>query len=147
MNDWGLNDWRFGFDQAKQRFGVCRHSRKEISLSAPLVSLNDEAQVTDTILHEIAHALAGPAAKHGPVWKAFAVKVGANPSRCYDSAAVVTPAAPWLLVCDTCGHTIERHRRSKARGACPACCRRYAGGRYDARYVMRWTRNTTRKVV
>jgi len=39
-------------------------------------------QLTDTILHEIAHALAGPAAKHGPAWKAIARRLGATPKSC-----------------------------------------------------------------
>ena len=39
-------------------------------------------QVTDTILHEIAHALAGPGAGHGPAWKATASRLGATPKSC-----------------------------------------------------------------
>lgn len=39
-------------------------------------------QVTDTILHEIAHALAGPAARHGPAWKSIARRLGATPKSC-----------------------------------------------------------------
>ena len=35
--------------------------------------------VTEVILHEIAHALAGPEAGHGPEWKAIAIRLGARP--------------------------------------------------------------------
>ena len=35
--------------------------------------------MTDTILHEIAHAIAGANAGHGPVWKAVAKRIGAAP--------------------------------------------------------------------
>ena len=51
-------DWLFEFDRSKVRFGRCHYGRKEISLSRHLVELNDEAEVRETILHEIAHALA-----------------------------------------------------------------------------------------
>ena len=36
-------------------------------------------EVRDTILHEIAHALAGAKARHGPAWKAIAKRLGATP--------------------------------------------------------------------
>lgn len=147
MDRWNLDDWCFGWDNAKRRFGRCNYQRREITLSRTLVALNDEAQVTDTIRHEIAHALAGYEAGHGPLWRAFAVKVGANPKRCYEAAAVVTPVAPWLLLCDTCGQTYERHRRTKTKAACRVCCDRYAGGRFDARYEMRWVRNSVQRPV
>ena len=55
-------EWSFGFDRSKVRFGKCDYRRKRISLSSHLVDLNDEYSVRDTILHEIAHALA-PAAR------------------------------------------------------------------------------------
>ena len=57
MNQHGLYDWTFMFDDAKLRFGQCRHRSKEISLSRELTELNDVVHVKDTILHEIAHAL------------------------------------------------------------------------------------------
>ena len=50
--------WSFGFDRSKVRFGKCNFANKEISLSRYLVELNDENEVRETILHEIAHALA-----------------------------------------------------------------------------------------
>ena len=51
--------YRFKFDNAKRRFGLCSYRRKEISLSKPLASnnLDNFFQINDTILHEIAHAL------------------------------------------------------------------------------------------
>ena len=38
-----------------------------------------EAEIRDTILHEIAHALAGPEARHGARWKAIARRIDATP--------------------------------------------------------------------
>ena len=74
--------WSFGFDNAKNRCGQCQHHRRRITLSRHYVRLNDEAEVRDTILHEIAHALVGPGAGHGARWQAQAIRIGATPQRC-----------------------------------------------------------------
>ena len=58
MRKHGLSHWEFGFDRAKRRFGACNFSKKRISLSKYLTEVNEIEQVRDTILHEIAHALA-----------------------------------------------------------------------------------------
>ena len=57
-----LDDWQFRLDRATSRFGSCNHRCKTITMSRLLVTLNDKREVRDTILHEIAHALAGPKA-------------------------------------------------------------------------------------
>ena len=78
--------WVGRFDRARCRFGCCWMMRKEISLSYALTECNDEAQVTDTIRHEIAHALAferyGHGVGHDRRWKAIAAKLGARPQAC-----------------------------------------------------------------
>ena len=53
-----LPTWKFEFDRSKVRFGKCSYGSKTISLSRHLVELNADVEVRDTILHEIAHALA-----------------------------------------------------------------------------------------
>ena len=45
--------WTAGWDRARQRFGACWPQRKRITLSRLLTeTLNEEAHVLDTILHE-----------------------------------------------------------------------------------------------
>ncbi|NBT51009.1 MAG: hypothetical protein EBT12_05555, partial [Marivivens sp.] len=83
------------FDDAKTRFGQCRYTPKEISLSRPLTKANDEEQVRDTILHEIAHALT-PGEGHGNVWKKVAIKIGCDGKRCYDSKSIITPESKYM---------------------------------------------------
>ena len=56
MTEHNLN-WSFGFNQRKRAIGVCIPSKRKIELSIPFVRALDINQVTDTILHEIAHAL------------------------------------------------------------------------------------------
>ncbi len=82
MNRHGLQDWNLHFNAAKTKLGECRQDRKLIRLSRTHAVNDPPDQVTDTILHEIAHALAGPAARHGPAWKAIARRLGATPKSC-----------------------------------------------------------------
>ncbi|HQK32467.1 MAG TPA: SprT-like domain-containing protein, partial [Phycicoccus sp.] len=63
MFEHDLTGWTVVADRAKTRAGVCRFAKRQIGLSRPLTELHSEAEVRDTILHEIAHALVGP--EHG----------------------------------------------------------------------------------
>ena len=40
-------------------------------------------EIKDTVLHELAHAKAGLAAKHGPEWQVWAKRLGAKTERYY----------------------------------------------------------------
>lgn len=140
MAEHGLTTWRFKFDHAKRRFGYCRWHCRTIGLSRYLVRLNDEARVRRTILHEIAHALAGAKAGHGPAWRRQAAALGIEPRRCYSAADTVTVPAPWRGECHTCFHTFPAFRRRHV--ACGRCCRTHNGGRFDPRYLILYTPNT-----
>lgn len=100
--------WTFDWHRAHRVLGRCNFTTKTISLSKVYVSLNDEACVRDTILHEIAHALVGHSHGHDNVWKLKAIEVGANPNRSKD-VAVSAPAA-WTATCPHCGITFKRYR-------------------------------------
>ncbi len=75
----GLAEWSFDYIAAEKKLGVCRHRQRQIQLSRKHALEDSEEQVIDTVLHEIAHALAGPDAGHGPRWKAIARRLGATP--------------------------------------------------------------------
>lgn len=117
MTEHGLaaRGWTGLLDNAERRFGVCRPSRKEISISRTLAALNPEEEVLDTILHEIAHALAtietGENCGHDERWKAICRRIGARPERCYDSDEVVSPEAPWVLAHRVTGEIFSHHHR------------------------------------
>lgn len=109
MEDNGLSGWSFAFDRAKRRCGACFYAKKTITLSRYYVERNDEADVRDTILHEIAHVLAGAKAGHGAIWQMWAIRLGARPERC--ATNVVMPEGNVEGLCDpgcTTRHT--RHR-------------------------------------
>ena len=79
MDRHGLQGWALRFSGARKKLGECRAREKLILLSRTHAVNGPPERVTDTILHEIAHALAGPAAGHGPAWKAIAERLGARP--------------------------------------------------------------------
>jgi hypothetical protein len=123
MDRHGLADWTFAWDRARRRFGSCSVARKRITLSLHLARLNDEPEVRDTILHEIAHALA-PGDGHGQRWKAACARVGAKPERCYREVVdggVVSPKAGLRLGCVTCDWWVGRHRVTWAIQMCRTC--------------------------
>ena len=105
--------WDFHWDRAKRRAGSCRYSLKLITLSHHYVKQNVAERpydVLDTILHEIAHALAGPRAGHGPEWVKACLLVGARPERCYDNS-VVMPRGKYIANCPKCNKEFNRHKR------------------------------------
>jgi predicted SprT family Zn-dependent metalloprotease len=124
--------WTFHFDNAKRRFGYCQYRPKMISISKHLSELNSEEQVKDTILHEIAHALAGPRAHHYAKWRYQAMVVGAKPERCY-SADVVQPPHKWTGTCPN-GHVTKRMKRMKI--SCGRC-----QPTWNPELMFTWTEN------
>lgn len=81
LDEHGLTDWAVRIDNAQRRLGACFYSQKVISLSRQYIAVGTDAQLRDTILHEIAHAHAGHAAGHGQEWKDAAARIGADPTR------------------------------------------------------------------
>ena len=82
MDRCGLDEWTLRFSSATKMLGKCRSQQKLILISRSHAVHDAPEQVTDTIRHEIAHALAGPEAGHGPAWRALARQLGATPRSC-----------------------------------------------------------------
>ncbi|WP_127507112.1 SprT-like domain-containing protein [Actinoplanes solisilvae] len=127
-----LTGWRLVFDNAKTRAGVCRFDRKEIGLSRPLVALYDAEQVTDTVLHEIAHALTGPGHGHDRKWRATARRIGSSGERCMPADAP-SVEGPWVGVCPA-GHRTTAHRRPVRVKSCRDC-----SPGFSASAIYTWT--------
>ena len=79
MDEHGLTGWTLAFIEAKRRLGDCHFQHRVIRISRTLALEGSEEQIRDTVLHEIAHAIAGHEAGHGPLWKATARRIGATP--------------------------------------------------------------------
>lgn len=121
MKQHGLEFWHFEFDNAKCRFGICRHKRRTIGLSRNLVLLNNKEQVKDTILHEIAHALVGPGYGHSWVWRQKALEIGCDGERCYSNDKVNPVVGRLIAKCPNCNHQYYKHRTPKRKLACGKC--------------------------
>ena len=112
--------WGFGFDLSTARAGVCRYDDRRIDLSVSYCLRATRAEIEDTLLHEIAHAIAGHRHHHDAVWKAVARAIGCTAERCHD---VDHTPARWLGECG-CGKQWRRQRLSRRlrRGArCRKC--------------------------
>ena len=73
---------KFAWSNTKLLVGDCVFTSPlhTIRLSRLWVPLLPEEQVTDTILHELAHSKAGWEANHGKIWVYWALMFGANPN-------------------------------------------------------------------
>jgi predicted SprT family Zn-dependent metalloprotease len=129
----GLHDWVIEFGRAKRQFGLCIRSKKTIRLSASLVRLNTVKLVTNTILHEIAHALTKGG--HTQAWKAKALAIGCDGQRCYSAATTRRPIRAWVGHCPRCGKFILRHRRGEM--SCAQC-----DEDFNPAFLFVWTKLT-----
>ena len=107
MRAHGLTGWTFAFNNRKGAFGVCYHDRKQIKLSSILTQHASKAQVQQTIGHEIAHALVGHEAGHGPVWRHQMRAMGLVPDRCGEASdaqkVVLRASAKYVVTCAVAG--------------------------------------------
>jgi len=126
--------WRFEFDNAIRRFGCCKYYSKTITMSRKLTELNDEENVIDTILHEIAHALT-PGHHHDSVWQAKAREIGCDGNRCYSSEEVNIPESRYIAECKGCGMIHKRNRAKKNLSSCGKCDNKY-NPKYKLTYIL-----------
>jgi predicted SprT family Zn-dependent metalloprotease len=115
--------WTFGFDSAKTRAGLCNYHDKRITVSKYLAIRFDDDEIHQVLLHEVAHAIAGMRAAHGPKWQAVARKLGYVGKRTHDGS-VADELAPWIGVCPR-GHELYRYRKPTRAMSCARCSRRF----------------------
>jgi predicted SprT family Zn-dependent metalloprotease len=123
--------WSFDFDHAKTRFGQCDHHARKITLSRYLSEQESDDDVHQVLLHEVAHALAGPRAGHGAGWKRIADELGYDGGRTHE-APVPTDKAKWRGVCPA-GHEIIRFRRPQKPTSCAKC-----SPTFNRDYLIEW---------
>ena len=88
--------WRFHFETATGRAGICRHDNRTIALSVSYVLRAPWADIRDTLLHEIVHAIVGPGHAHDAVWQAAARRIGCTARRC---STVTHSLKRWIGEC------------------------------------------------
>ena len=115
--------WSFGFDNAKTRAGLCSFDRHRITVSRYLAGRYEDDEIHQILLHEIAHALAGPRVGHGPRWRAIAKELGYDGKRTHDGA-IAHEFAPWVGTCPA-GHVHYRYKQPRGVLACGRCSKRF----------------------
>lgn len=133
-----LTGWTWKWDRATSRYGCCHGNQKLITISKTLASMNPWEQTKDTVLHEIAHALAGVGHGHDKTWKQICRNIGARPERCYSTAKVATPAPKYFSVCSHCGkvHYLGRMPRGR-KYSCANC----SGGHFNEEFLLEFKPN------
>jgi predicted SprT family Zn-dependent metalloprotease len=133
MAEHGLaKPWHFVFDSAKQRAGLCNYTDYQISLSKYIVSYHSIDQSEQVILHEIAHALAGKSAGHGPNWKKQAKAIGYRGEK-FTGKEIAEQTAKWIGECRN-GHRHYRFKSPRGQLACGYC-----GKGFNPKYLITWT--------
>ncbi len=124
MAEHGLIGWKLEITRSVGYAGQTDFGARTIALSGPHTQNHTETEVEDTILHEIAHALVGYQAAHGPKWQAMARKLGATPKAhmTIEGPSLRETLAPWVGRCSA-GHESPYRffRKPKKRYGCRQC--------------------------
>jgi hypothetical protein len=131
-----LEGWSFQCDHATPRAGCCNSQTQVNSLAHAYARTAPDADMDDTLLHAIAHALVGKAHGHDQVWQAKAVALGGAGHRCHD-----VPCTPprYIVTCaNACWVTTAERRQQGA--VCRTC---HGPVRYMTYTEYRWQQATT----
>jgi len=123
--------WSFGFDRATKRAGACHYGERRITVSRYLAERWSDDDIHQTLLHEVAHAIAGRRAGHGPAWRRVATELGYVGERTH-SGPIASERASWIGRCPA-GHEHYRFRKPTRPMSCATCSRRY-----DPSHAIRW---------
>jgi len=134
----------FDFYNKKRAWGTCCHTKKQISLSKFLIQAKPRTigEWKNTMIHEIAHAIAGSMGSYGHtrLWRNIFLSMGGNGERCSDSNNdVINPQlAKYTLICPN-GHISMAHKKSRmtsGRASCGKCSKVW-----DERFLFKVTKN------
>jgi predicted SprT family Zn-dependent metalloprotease len=95
----------------KKVLGKCRGAsgKYTIELNQSYIENGNEIDITDTIIHEIAHGITPPGAHHGYAWKINAISLGAIPNRAKETGLI---KGMHMYVCFLCGKYAMRYNNS-----------------------------------
>lgn len=76
-----VDNWNVSYHNAKNTLGKCIYSTQTLSFSNFFIANCADEQITNTVLHEIAHIIASKLGckGHGKVWKNVCRKIGCTP--------------------------------------------------------------------
>jgi len=123
LQEHNLQDCVFNLSRGKQTLGYASCNRitkvKTLSLSRYAIELGTEEEVTDTILHEIAHLLDSCEHGHNYIWRSICRRIGAKPERTAHTTKV--PNARYTLTC-SCGKVYRAYKAGKRMKMCSYGC-------------------------
>ncbi len=121
LQELGLDGWTFAWDRAVRRLGSCDGGKKRITLSKhfALHYIGRDAQtqhiITDTLLHELAHALVWQRHKirgHDVIWRHYCALLGIpNERSCTNCESFDQSPARYELIIQATGEVIRSYSR------------------------------------
>jgi predicted SprT family Zn-dependent metalloprotease len=107
-----------------------------VKLSLPVFTDPDNTHdFEDTVLHEIAHILAGPEAGHGRLWKRIAREIGCSAQRCHKlKVRPKREVSKVFVYCNKCGIRLEVTKTRRTRmmnGTTNKVMHKRCGGRFE----------------
>ena len=86
------DEWSCEWYRSVYSLGFCDYTNKKIALNSYLLKDHSYETIHNTILHEIAHAIAGFSAGHGEKWKEVAIKIGlSDPQKFHRGKVIKNP--------------------------------------------------------
>lgn len=129
MVDFGVRGFtvRLGAVQ-RGTWAHCDYAKRELVFGRALLWC-DWVFVNQIILHEVAHALAGTGAGHGPSWLATARAMGYRLGVVVPYTERILGVHKWVAVCETGMHSAIRYTKRAENGvlACKPCFESGAG--------------------
>lgn len=119
LDKWGFSEVPIELFRSNLTLGqaasLTTSSKRELKLRLNVYAIAtcSPEEFEDTVLHEIAHLIAGPENGHNYKWRIACSKVGAVPQQYADAESFVAPdKRVWKTICTNCGKvTRETYKR------------------------------------
>lgn len=132
----GLTNWTVKLNNAKRSLWLCDETKKELRFSKFFIENNSDIEIKETLIHEVAHALAWNDKKHWPKWIQMAKLLGLKNPEQFNRTAV---QAEWkyLMICPWCDAKHYFYKKPKKNWkACYECCVKYNRWKFDKRFEL-----------
>lgn len=130
--------YKFKWSKSTNALGTCNYNKKLILLSKHWTCALKQSEVIDTILHEIAHALASFKGHrgHGLIWQEIAYNLGAKPEPCATLSITKHEAIPpkYQMILITTNEVVKNYYRIPSDKTFAAISRTWLKGKKNETY-------------